>query len=76
MEDQRQREITEKLARFDELERKYERQLSNNATANNAMHGLQNLISQGFIKVHRDGTVEPILEEAERNKLQMDFAQS
>ena len=40
------------------------------------MHGLQDLISQGFIKVHRDGTVEPILEEADRNQLKMEIAQS
>ena len=40
------------------------------------MHGLQDLISQGFIKVHRDGKVEPILEEADRNQLKMDIAQS
>ena len=40
MEEQHQREVAEKLARYDDLERKYERQLSNNATANNAMHGL------------------------------------
>ena len=76
MEEQRQREIEEKLARYDELERKHASELNNFATAANAMHGLQDLIKQGFIKVHQDGTVEPILEEADRNQLQNDIAQS
>ena len=76
MEELHQREVAEKLARYDELERKYASQKNNNATANNAMHGLQALIQQGFIKVNRDGTVEPILDEAQRSQLASDYAQT
>ena len=42
--------------------------------AHNAMHGIQDLIQQGFIKVNRDGTVEPIHDEAQRNQLAMNYA--
>ena len=69
MEEQHKLEVEEKLARYDELERKYANQKNHNAMANNAMHGLQDLIQSGFIKVNRDGTVEPILDETERNQL-------
>jgi len=44
--------------------------------ANNAMFGLQGLIQQGFIKVNRDGTVDPILDEAQRNQLAKDYAET
>ena len=74
MEELRKQEVEEKLARYDELERKYASQKNSNAVAHNAMHGLQSLIQQGFIKVGRDGTVEPILDESERNQLAMNYA--
>ena len=40
------------------------------------MHGLQALIREGFIKVNRDGTVEPILDEAQRIQLATNYAQT
>ena len=67
MEELHKQEVEAKLARYDELERKYASQKNEIAMAHNAMHGLQDIIKQGYIKVHRDGSVQPILEEEDRN---------
>ena len=44
MEEQHKWEVEEKLARYDELERKCASQRYEIALANNAMHGLDNII--------------------------------
>ena len=44
MEEQRKQEVEAKLARYDELERKYANQRNEIALATNAMHGLQDII--------------------------------
>ena len=44
MEELHKREVEAKLARYDDLERKYASQKNEIAMAHNAMHGLQDII--------------------------------